>query len=101
MAGKNIGRYNFGISKSEISGERTCKRRSAKHLELPPVLLEGKRSIQLSYGRILGYSFDSTKVVAVLHDTSCASKKSGSRSRHAAAEFRDNLVVGNGLACKR
>jgi hypothetical protein len=35
----------------EISGERTRKRRSAKHLELLPSLLEGRRSIQLSYGR--------------------------------------------------
>src|ERR1700736_5805022 len=31
-------------------------------LELPTLCLEGRRSIQLSYGRILGYSFDSTKV---------------------------------------
>jgi hypothetical protein len=53
MAGKNTGRNNFGTSKSEISGERTRKRRSAKHLELPPVLLEGRRLIQLSYGRVL------------------------------------------------
>src|SRR2546430_11983086 len=35
----------------EISGERTCKRRSAKHLEFLRSLLEGRRSIQLSYGR--------------------------------------------------
>jgi hypothetical protein len=44
-------RYNFGTIKGEISGERTCKRRSAKHLEFLPSLLEGRRSIQLSYGR--------------------------------------------------
>jgi hypothetical protein len=51
-------RYNFGTTKGEISGERPCKRRSAKHLEFLPSLLEGRRSIQLSYGRItliLGY----------------------------------------------
>jgi hypothetical protein len=29
-------------------------------LELPTLCLEGRRSIQLSYGRILGYSLDST-----------------------------------------
>jgi hypothetical protein len=44
-------RYNFGTTGGEISGERTCKRRSAKHLEFLPSLLEGRRSIQLSYGR--------------------------------------------------
>ena len=44
-------RYNFGTTEGEISGERTCKRRSAKHLEVLPSLLEGRRSIQLSYGR--------------------------------------------------
>src|SRR5882762_8974465 len=52
MAGKNTGRYNFGTSKSEISGERTCKRRSAKHLELPPVLLEDRRAFWLSHRRL-------------------------------------------------
>ena len=31
-------------------------------LELPTLCLEGRRSIQLSYGRTLGYSLDSTKV---------------------------------------
>ena len=46
-------RYNFGATEGEISGERTCKRRSAKHLEVLPSLLEGRCSIQLSYGRIL------------------------------------------------
>ncbi len=51
----NGARYNFGISEGEISGERTCKRRSAKHLEFPPFLLEGRRSIHLSYGRVVGY----------------------------------------------
>jgi hypothetical protein len=44
-------RYNFGTTGGEISGERACKRRSAKHLEFLPSLLEGRRSIQLSYGR--------------------------------------------------
>ena len=44
-------RYNFGTTEGEISGERTHKRRSAKHLEFLPSLLEGRRSIQLSYGR--------------------------------------------------
>ncbi len=44
-------RYNVGTIGGEISGERTCKRRSAKHLEFLPSLLEGRRSIQLSYGR--------------------------------------------------
>jgi hypothetical protein len=28
--------------------------------------LEGRRSIQLSYGRILGYSFDSTAVTQLI-----------------------------------
>src|SRR6266550_2533380 len=31
-------------------------------LELPTLCLEGRRSIQLSYGRILGYSPDSTRL---------------------------------------
>jgi hypothetical protein len=44
-------RYNFGTTEGKISGERACKRRSAKHLEFLPSLLEGRRSIQLSYGR--------------------------------------------------
>jgi hypothetical protein len=44
-------RYNFGTTKGEISGERPCKRRSAKHLEFLPSLLEGSFSIRLSYGR--------------------------------------------------
>jgi hypothetical protein len=44
-------RYNFGTTGGEISGERACKRRSAKHLEFLPSLFEGRRSIQLSYGR--------------------------------------------------
>ncbi len=48
-------RYNFGTTGGEISGEKACKRRSAKHLEFVPSLLEGRRSIQLSYGRILGF----------------------------------------------
>jgi len=55
MAGKNTGRYNFGTSKSEISGERTCKRRSAKHLELPPVLLEGTQYKTLSTASGVAY----------------------------------------------
>ena len=46
-------RYNFGTTGGEISGERACKRRSAKHLEFLPSLLEGRRSIQLSYGASL------------------------------------------------
>ena len=45
-------RYNVGTIVGKISGERTCKRRSAKHLEFLPFFLEGRRSIQLSYGRI-------------------------------------------------
>jgi hypothetical protein len=43
-------RYKFGTTEGKISGERTRKRRSAKHLEFLPSLLEG-HSIQLSYGR--------------------------------------------------
>ncbi len=46
-------RYNFGTTEGEISGEITRKRRSAKHLEFSPALLEGRRSIQLSYGRFV------------------------------------------------
>jgi hypothetical protein len=30
-------RYNFGTAGGEISGERTCKRRSAKHLVVLPL----------------------------------------------------------------
>jgi hypothetical protein len=44
-------RYNLGTTEGEISGERTCKRRSAKHLEFLPSLLERNCSIRLSYGR--------------------------------------------------
>jgi hypothetical protein len=44
-------RYNFGTTEGMISGESTRKRRSAKHLGIVPSLLEGRRSIQLSYGR--------------------------------------------------
>src|SRR6266446_7085975 len=44
-------RYNFGTTGGEISGERACKRRSAKHLQFVPSLLEGRCSVQLSYGR--------------------------------------------------
>ena len=41
--------------------------------ELPTLCLEGRRSIQLSYGRILGYSIDSTKVATpIRHPTSSA-----------------------------
>jgi hypothetical protein len=46
-----MNRHNFGITGSEISGEITHKRSSAKHLELLPALLEGSCSIRLSYGR--------------------------------------------------
>ena len=35
-------------------------------LELPTLCLEGRRSIQLSYGRILGYSFDSTALTKLI-----------------------------------
>ena len=49
---KPVVRYNFGTTEGEISGERIRKRRSAKHLEFLPSLLEGRRSFQLSYGRI-------------------------------------------------
>jgi hypothetical protein len=45
-------RYNFGATEGEISGERIRKRRPAKHLDFLPPLLEGRRSIQLSYGRV-------------------------------------------------
>jgi hypothetical protein len=44
-------RYNFGTTEGEISGERTRKRRSAKHLGFLPSFLEGSCSIRLSYGR--------------------------------------------------
>jgi len=54
-------RYNFGTTGGEISGERACKRRSAKHLEFLPSLLEGRRSIQLSYGR--SRSIDSKPII--------------------------------------
>jgi hypothetical protein len=49
-------RYKFGTTEGKISGERACKRRPAKHLDFLLSLLEGRRSIQLSYGRILGNS---------------------------------------------
>ena len=55
-------RYNFGITEAEISGERACKRRPAKHLDVLPPLLEGRRSLQLSYGRV-GY-IDSKSFIA-------------------------------------
>jgi hypothetical protein len=48
---KKKNKSEFGITGGEISGERACKRRSAKHLESLPSLLEGRCSIQLSYGR--------------------------------------------------
>jgi hypothetical protein len=48
-------RSEFGITSIQLGprfrGERACKRRPAKHLEFLPFLLEGRRSIQLSYGR--------------------------------------------------
>jgi hypothetical protein len=47
-------RYNFGTTEGEISGERIRKRRSTKHLRIPPFFFEGRSSIQLSYGRV-GY----------------------------------------------
>jgi hypothetical protein len=53
-------RYNFGTAGGEISGERTCKRRSAKHLVVLPPLLEGRRSIQLSYGRDVHFPFENS-----------------------------------------
>ena len=59
-------RYNFGTAGGEISGERTCKRRSAKHLVVLPLLLEGRCSIQLSYGRV-----------------ACSDSKTGTDSQHA------------------
>jgi hypothetical protein len=46
-------RYNFGITEAEFSGEKACKRRPAKHLDFLPPLLEGRRSFQLSYGRLI------------------------------------------------
>ena len=42
---RNGTRYMFGITEGEISGERTHKRRSAKHLGILPSLLEARRSI--------------------------------------------------------
>jgi hypothetical protein len=44
-------RYNWG----EISEERTCKRRSAKHLEVLPSLLEGARCKNLSTASGVAY----------------------------------------------
>jgi hypothetical protein len=35
-------------------------------LELPTLCLEGRRSIQLSYGRILGYSSHSTALATLI-----------------------------------
>jgi hypothetical protein len=61
-------RYNFGTTGGEILGERTCKRLSAKHLEFLPSLLEGRRSIRLSYGRTksnLFYFLSAGKSIAV------------------------------------
>ena|SRR5487761_4076 len=55
-------RYNFCTTEDEISGERIRKRRSAKHLDFLPSLLEGRRSFQLSYGRV-GY-IDSKSFIA-------------------------------------
>jgi hypothetical protein len=34
--------------------------------ELPTLCLEGRRSIHLSYGRILGYSYDSTALAMLI-----------------------------------
>jgi hypothetical protein len=47
----NYNKVTFGTTRGEISGEITRKRRSAKHLEFLPSLLEGSCSIRLSYGR--------------------------------------------------
>ena len=44
-------RYNLGTTEGEISGERTRKRRSTKHLRFLRFFFEGRCSIQLSYGR--------------------------------------------------
>jgi hypothetical protein len=38
--------HNLGTTEGEISGERTCKRRSAKHLEFLPSLLEDAHSLR-------------------------------------------------------
>jgi hypothetical protein len=45
-------RYNFGTTEAKISGESIRKRRSPKRLDFLHSLLEGRRSIQLSYGRL-------------------------------------------------
>jgi hypothetical protein len=55
-------RYIFGTTGGEISGEKTRKRRSTKHLKFLRFFFEGRRSILLSYGRVA--CIDSKSIIA-------------------------------------
>jgi hypothetical protein len=69
-------RYNFGTIKGEISGERIRKRRSAKHFDFLPPLLEGSCSRgagQQAARSYLGHSLRPISLLCyalVLRDTS-------------------------------
>ena len=51
----SVVRYNFGTTEGEISGESVRKRRSAKHLEFLPSLLEGAQYKTLSAASGVAY----------------------------------------------